>query len=143
VPMQTIQLLGGSAGRASFLRCGLAHLSPGGVLAVALSPVLDLYEVGHDTVAPLPDVREVDGVVYASQPVAVRADADGFLLERRREIVTPAGERSVQENRIRLDRLDPDELEHEARATGLTPSGRAEVPATADYVGSVVVMLRA
>jgi SAM-dependent methyltransferase len=143
VPMQTIQLLGGSAGRALFLRCVRRHLGPGGVLAVALSPALEPYEVRDGAVAPLPDVREVEGVVYASQPVAVREDADGFVLERRREIVTAGGEHSVHENEIRLDRLDPDELEREARPAGLKPMARAEVPATADYVGSVVVMVRA
>ena len=36
VPMQTLQLLGGAAGRAAFLRCALDHLEPGGLLAAAV-----------------------------------------------------------------------------------------------------------
>jgi hypothetical protein len=73
----------------------------------------------------------------------VREDRDGFVLERRREIVTPSGVRSVEANQVRLDRLEAHELEREALAAGLSPAGRETVPATADYVGSEVVILRA
>ncbi|HTU86844.1 MAG TPA: class I SAM-dependent methyltransferase [Solirubrobacteraceae bacterium] len=143
VPMQTIQLLGGPDGRAGFLRCAHNHLRPGGILAAAIAEVLELYEVVDGFEMPLPDVREYDGVVYSSQPVAVRAEHGGFVLERRRETVAPKGERTVEENLIRLDGLTGRGLEREGRAAGYTPAGRAIVPATADYSGSEVVMLRA
>jgi SAM-dependent methyltransferase len=91
MPMQTIQLLGGRDGRAAFLRCALAHLEPGGVLAVALSSELEPYEVLDGGPAPMPDVLEREGVLYASQPVAVREDADGYVLARRRETVDARG----------------------------------------------------
>jgi SAM-dependent methyltransferase len=142
VPMQTIQLLGGASGRADFLRCAQRHVLDGGLLAIALAEMLELYEVVDGSLAPLPDICERDGVVYSSQPTAIRVDRDGFVLERRREIVTPEGERSVEQDVTRLDRLTPAQLEREAAAVGLTPAGRAEVPATADYAGSTVVMLR-
>lgn len=141
VPMQTIQLLGGPVGRASFLRCAIRQLSCGGVLAIAIAPMLDLFEVVDGGPAPLPDIREIDGVVYASQPTAVRADPDGFVLERRRERITVSGDRSVDQNAIRLDRVTAPELEAEAVATGMRTVGRASVAATADYVGSEVVIL--
>jgi SAM-dependent methyltransferase len=143
VPMQTIQLLGGHKGRTAFLSCAARHLAVGGVLAATISSPLEPYEVLDGAYAPLPDVRELDGVVYASQPVAVRVDGHGYVLERRREIVTAAGAHSVQSDAVRLDRLSPSELEREARAIGFTPAGRSEVAATADYVGSEVVILRA
>jgi SAM-dependent methyltransferase len=143
VPMQTIQLLGGSAGRRAFLGCAKRHLQPGGLLAVAIAPELELFEVVDGGLTPLPDIREVDGVVYSSLPTAVRADPDGFLLERRRERISASGSRSVQQDVIRLDRLSGHELESEARAAGLEPAGRAEVAATDDYVGSEVVLVRA
>ena len=44
VPMQTIQLLGGSEGRSAFLRCARRHLRDGAVLAVAIAEMLELYE---------------------------------------------------------------------------------------------------
>ncbi len=97
--MQTIQLLGGAEGRGRFLRCARAHLEPGGVLAIAIAETLELYEVIDGSVSPLPDICERDGVVYSSQPTAVRADRDGFVLERRRETVSrrrhPRGRRTT------------------------------------------------
>ena len=143
VPMQTIQLLGGVEGRARFLRCAHRHLTPGGVLAVAIAEVLDLYEVVDGMPMPLPDVRELDGIVYSSQPTAVRAERGGFVLERRRETVGLAGERTVEDNLIRLDRLTVRGLEREARVAGFTPAAPRRVPATEDYSGSEVVILGA
>lgn len=143
VPMQTIQLLGGVAGRASFLRCARRHLVAGGALAVAIAEVLELYEVVDGAPMPLPDVREVDGIVYSSQPTAVRADRGGFVLERRREIVGLEGDMTVEENVIRLDRLTVRGLEREGVAAGFERGGRAHVPATEDYSGSAVVVLLA
>jgi len=143
VPMQTIQLLGGADGRRAFLECARRHLQPGGLLAVAIAPELDLFEVVDGGLAPLPDIREVDGVVYSSLPTAVRADREGFVLERRRERISASGSRSVEQDVIRLDRLTGNELESEAQAVGLHRAGRAAVAATDDYVGSEVVLLRA
>jgi SAM-dependent methyltransferase len=143
VPMQTIQLLGGPEGRASFLDCAAFHLAPGGVLAVAIADVLELFEVTDGAAGPLPDLGEIDGVVYSSRPVAVRADGDGFVLERTRETVTAAGERTVERDLIRLDRVDAETLEAEGRAAGLRPASRMEISPTRAYVGSTVVMFRA
>jgi SAM-dependent methyltransferase len=144
VPMQTIQLLGGSEARTRFLRCARRHLLPGGVLAAAISQTLELYEVfDGGWGSPIPDIRELDGVVYSSQPTAVRADREGFVLERRRDVVTSDGSRSSSEDTIRLDRVTPDQLEHEGAAVGLSRAGVQTIPPTSDYVGSEVVMLSA
>jgi SAM-dependent methyltransferase len=143
VPMQTIQLLGGAEGRRAFLDCARRHLLPAGLLAAAIAPEFDLFEVVDGDITPLPDIREVDGVVYSSLPTAVRADREGFLLERRRERISASGSRTVEQDMIRLDRLTGDELESEARAVGLRTAGRAAVDETDDHVGSEVVLLRA
>ncbi len=143
VPMQTIQLLGGPEGRGAFLRSAHRHVTPGGVLAIAIAEVLEPYEVIDGWPAPLPDVREIDGVVYSSQPIAVRADDGGFVLERRRETVSPAGARTVAQDLIRLDGVNVEDLEREGSAAGFTPAGRDQVAETADYSGSEVVILRA
>jgi SAM-dependent methyltransferase len=143
VPMQTVQLLGGAKGRQAFLRCAGGQLRAGGMLAVAIAAMLELFEVADGGPAPLPDITEVDGVVYSSQPTAVRADRDGFVLERRRERITLSGELTADQDVTRLDRLTVARLESEAVAVGLRPTGRVAVPATADHVGSDVVILRA
>jgi SAM-dependent methyltransferase len=143
VPMQTIQLLGGAHGRAAFLRCAAAHLVPGGLLAAALTSRLEPYEITGGASAPVPDMCELDGVVYASQPTAVRAERGTFVLERRRETVAADGRRTVEHSAIGLDRLTAAELERESRAAGLTPTERATIPPNRDYVGSEVVIVRA
>ena len=68
--MQTLQLFGGAAGRAAFLRCALEHLEPGGLLAAALADAMDCFDEDHD-VPPPPDDREILGVRYASQLLGV------------------------------------------------------------------------
>ena len=143
VPMQTIQLLGGAAGRDAFLRCVRRHLVPGGALAVALADELEMYETADGGPVPIPDMIELQGVVYSSQPTAVRDEGDGFVLERRRERITTDGTRTVYDNRIKLDRLDAGEVESEGIAAGFLTARRARVPATQDYVSSAVVILRA
>jgi SAM-dependent methyltransferase len=139
-PMQTVQLLGGPAGRAGFLACARRHLRPGGLLACAIAHDVDVYD--QEIQVPVPDLREVDGVVYQSRPVAVRDEGAAFVLERLRERVSPDGAHTVTEDRIRLDHLTAAELEREARAHGLTAVERREIPETDDHVGSEVAMLR-
>jgi SAM-dependent methyltransferase len=141
VPMQTIQLLGGKRGRHQFLITAGGHVLPGGVLAVAISELLESFSVEEGIRPPTPDMREIDGIVYSSQPTAVREDSDGFVLERLRERIGPHGDRDTEQDLIRLDRLTASQLEREALAAGLKLLGRWVVPATDEYVGSVVVKL--
>ena len=143
VPMQTIQLLVGPEGRVAFLRRALEHLREGGVVAVAIAEELELFEGMDGTAAPLADVIEVDGVVYSSRPTAVRADGDGFVLERVREVVLADGQFSAQDDLVRLDALDASQLERDGRQAGLHPAGRALIAATDEHVSGTVVMLGA
>ena len=141
VPMQTVQLLGGAAGRTAFLARARAHLSPGGSVAIAIAEELEPFEVSAGAIGPLPDVCERDGIVYSSLPTAVRADGDGFWLERERETVTVTGEHHQHSDRIRLDAVSAASLEHEALAAGLRAGPREEIAPTDDHVGSRVVIL--
>lgn len=143
VPMQTIQLLPGPEGRRQFLRCARRHLNDGALLAIAISEALEAYEILDGMPGPYPDICELDGVVYSSRPTAVRINTDAFVLERRRETVTAGGERTVQDDVIRLDRTTAEQLEGEGLAVGLEKAGLVSIPATSDYTGSTVVMLRA
>lgn len=141
VPMQTIQLLGGAEGRARFLAAVRAHLRPGGLFAAALADALEGYDPSVSE-PPLPDMADHDGTLYASRPLAVLPVAGGMMIERLREVVTPAGERTVSEDRIVLDALDADTLSAEAVAAGLTAQPHRLVPATDEFVGSAVVVCR-
>lgn len=143
-PMQLAHLLGGAEGRARMLRGALAVLPAGGRLHLALLSESAEEEVGDElTPAPLPDVREQDGWVHSSLPVAV-GWGDGLIqIHRRRQLVSPAGELLEEHHMIQLDQLSPAELEAEAAELGFAVLERAEVPLTSDHVGSVIVSLEA
>lgn len=136
-PMQTVQLLGGEID--GFARSCAAHLAPGGIVAVALANPPE-YE---GEVKPLPDMREADGWLWSSQPVAVRRAATGMVIERVRETVSPSGERTVEPDEILLTATTPEQLEAAGIRHGLRPLPRRVIAETADYVGSDVVMLGA
>jgi SAM-dependent methyltransferase len=141
VPMQTLQLLGGRDGRARFLGRARVHLATGGLLAVALADALEAFDAEHDE-PPVPDLREVGGVVYASRPVAIRDLGDRAAIERVREVVARDGTRTVSDDVVELDRVDVDELAAEAAAFGLRAETPRRIPPTLEYVGSTVAMLR-
>ena len=138
-PMQLAQLLGGPEGRAGMLRCAAAHLLPGGMLAVALlAGGAPDFAQGPP---PLPDVREIDGRIYSSQPLEVRGTNGGLEVKRLRQTVSPAGDLTEELDVTKLDALAPQDLEREAAERGLDPGGRIAVPPTPDHVGSTVVLL--
>jgi SAM-dependent methyltransferase len=141
VPMQTVQLLGGSAARIAFLECARAHLAPGGAVALAIAERFEEFEVHDGDPGPLPDMQELGGVVYSSLPTAVRREGARVVLERRREAVDPQGAREVSADRIELDVVLARELEQEARVAGLRPIGVRRVAPTAEHVGGKVVIL--
>lgn len=141
-PMQTVQLLDGEPGRAAFLRCAAEHLEPGGLVALALADALEGFDEETAT-PPLPDMREQDGFVYSSQPVAVQDEGERVAIHRVREIVDRDGGRTTGRDVVRLDRLDAAELEHEAEVAGFTVFERQLIGPTDEFVGSVVVMLGA
>ena len=142
VPMQTLQLFGGAAGRAAFLRCALEHLEPGGLLAAALADAMDCFDEDHD-VPPPPDDREILGARYASQLLGVVDDDGRAAIHRRREIVGAADRVDVKEVVVRLDRVSADEVATEARRLGFIAEPHLYIPQTEEYLGSTVVVLRA
>ena len=139
VPMQTVQLLDD---RPAFLQAARHHLLPGGLLAIALVDTLEAFDSGTPGL-PAPDVAEIDGWRYASQPVALREAGGVMLIDRVRTVWAPDGRRSSEPDRITLATLDADTLEREAAAFTFTPEARRAIPPTEDHVGSTVVMLRA
>ena len=143
VPMQTIQLLAGPTARRAFLGRARSHLGPDGVLAVAIAPEIEEFVWSEDTGMPLPDMVELGGTVYASQPTAVRVEADQAILERRREVIDSAGGRRVSEDRIALDLLPAAALIADGVAAGLRPVGTRGIAETDEHVGSLVVIFRA
>jgi len=140
VPMQTIQLL---PGRAGFLAAAAAHLAPDGLLAIAITAVIEDFDGAQEGVLPAPDVGSVGGYRFASQPTAVRALAAATRIERVRRTFGPDGAVAQEADVIELARVSVAALEAEGRAAGLTPEAARIIDPTADHVGSEVVLLRA
>jgi SAM-dependent methyltransferase len=141
-PMQFLHLMGGAPGRRGVLDRAAAHLEPGGLFAAALlaeQVPSGPYGIG----TPLPDVREVDGWIYSSLPLRVEATETGIEISRVRQLVSPLGDLREELDLTHLDRVAPQELEHEAESLGLRAAERTAVPPTADHVGSVVCVLEA
>jgi SAM-dependent methyltransferase len=142
VPMQTLQLFGGPAGRTAFLRRALDHLAPGALLAAALSDAMDCFDEEHE-LPPPPDACEVDGVRYASQLLGVDEEEGGAVLRRRREIIGPRGHYESRDVLVRLDRVPAEVVAAEALRVGFIRHHRLTVPETEQFLGSTVVVLRA
>jgi SAM-dependent methyltransferase len=140
VPMQTIQLL---PERDGFLAAARAHLAPSGLLAMAISGRLEPFQPS-DGLLPPPDVLVLDGWRYESQPTAVRIGPRVDRIERVRRAIPLAGGRAGEprDDAIELAHVDVASLEAEGRAAGLAPEPARLIPATAQHVGSEVVLLR-
>ncbi|MGH2863101.1 MAG: class I SAM-dependent methyltransferase [Solirubrobacteraceae bacterium] len=142
VPMQTIQLLGGAGAHAAFFRCARTHLAPGGLVAVAIaaSENFEEFQWRDGDLGPLPDIAEIDGRAYFSQPTAVRRVQDTFVLERHREIVGSDGARTGSDDRIVLDIMTAADLHQAAASAGLRPHALRRVEPTDEHIGSEVVI---
>jgi SAM-dependent methyltransferase len=145
VPMQTIQLLGGPEARRAFLQGARAALRPGGLLACAIVTDLEPFDCDDGDLGPTAETARVAGRLFESRAIRVRVEPDSIVIERERRI-DPGGEHGgawSELNVIELDRVGASELHREAEQAGLAAAGAYEIPATADHVGSTVVMLRA
>lgn len=139
-PMQLIQMLPGPAERLELLETMREHLLPGGRAALAL---VEPDVPGDDGEAPLPDVREEDGWIYSSLPVAIHDSGDTISVRRLRQTVSPGGGLTDEVDEVVICAIGSAELAAEAERAGLSLLNRLTVPATEDHVGSTVVVLEA
>jgi SAM-dependent methyltransferase len=168
VPMNTIQLLGGTAGRIAFLRRARAHLRAGGLLACTIIAGAEPFDCSRGDPGPSDETARVGPLLYVSRMTRVSVLEQALEIERERQIISdPAagangaeplprnavGDRSpaarsaprapVELELITLDRVTVSQLEREGIDAGLRPEPAREVPATEEHTGSPVVMLRA
>jgi SAM-dependent methyltransferase len=137
VPMQTVQLL---PERTGFLAAARRHLLDGGLLAIAITAAME--DFGELEELPEPDRGAVADWRFASQPTAVRALAAATRIERVRRTFSPAGDVTEEDDVIELVNVTVAELEAEGRAAGFAVEPARPIAATAEHVGSQVVMLR-
>jgi predicted O-methyltransferase YrrM len=139
-PLHLIQELDGAARPALLGR--LAELmAPGGTVALAVVDETTLLSAGAAATQILPDMRELDGWVYSSEPLWVQVGEEALTVRRLRERVSPDGqmERTVHDDY--LHRVSPDRLELEAEEVGLRRAGRRQISAGSNEADSTVVLL--
>ena len=139
-PLHLIQELDGAARPALLGR--LAELmAPGGTVALTLVDESTLLSAGTAAAQILPDMRELDGWVYSSEPLWVQVGDATLTVRRLRERVSPDGqmERTVWDDI--LHRVSPDRLELEAEEAGLRRAGRRQLSSGPNEADSAVVLL--
>ncbi len=144
VPMQTVQLFGSARARLSFLRRAHAHLSPGGLLAIAIITDFEPFDCSLGDMGPEAESVRSGARVYVSRATRVRRRVRTTLIERERRILD-ADEHELSRERdvIALDNVSAERLEREGAGAGFHVAERRSVAETPEHVGSVVVMLDA
>lgn len=146
-PMQTLQLLGGAAGRLGFMGQARAHLAPGGMLACAIVTEIDPFDCDAGDLGPSPEAARIAGATYISRATRVLLDSRVVRIERERGVV-PRGRSTAREpawehDVVELDRVSVAQLEHEGHEAGLTAAGTRVIAATDEHTASVVVLFHA
>jgi SAM-dependent methyltransferase len=139
-PLHLIQIVDADA-RAPLLARLRELMVPNGVIALTLVDESTLLSAGTASAQILPDIRELDGWVYSSEPLWVQVGVRALTVRRLRERVSPEGkmERAVHDEI--LNRVSPEKLELEAEEAGLRPAGRRQISSGADEADSTVVLL--
>jgi SAM-dependent methyltransferase len=138
-PLQVVQTLDDDERR--LLLEGLASiLGPAARCAVSLVDESTLVEQGV-VAAPKPDMREVGGWVYYSEPLWVQVSDHALRMRRLRERVAPGGDLVRRVHDDVLHRISPERIEEEARTAALAPVERREIVSSAYEAGSIVILL--
>jgi hypothetical protein len=139
-PLHLIQELDGAARPALLGR--LAELmAPGGTIALTVVDESTLLSAGAAATQILPDMRELDGCVYSSEPLWVQVGEEALKVRRVRERVSPDGRRERTVHDEHLHRISPDRLELEAEEAGLRRAGRRQISSGPNEADSTAVLL--
>jgi SAM-dependent methyltransferase len=117
--------------------------APGATMAFTLVDESTLLSAGAAATQILPDMRELDGWVYSSEPLWVQVGDEALTVRRLRERVSPNGEMERVVHDEILFRVDPEALEREASDAGFLPTGRRAISSGASEADSIVVLLGA
>jgi predicted O-methyltransferase YrrM len=141
-PLHLIQELDGAA-RPALLGRLSELMAPGGTAALTVVDESTLLSAGTAATQILPDMRELDGWVYSSEPLWVQVGDAVLTVRRLRERVSPQGqmERTVHDDV--LHRVSPDRLELEGEEAGLRRAGRRQLSSGPNEADSTVVLLEA
>jgi hypothetical protein len=139
-PLHVIQVLQAEARRALLAR--LAELAAAeATIALTVVDESTLLSPGTPATQILPDMRELEGWVYSSEPLWVQVGDEALIVRRLRETVSPEGrmERAIHDEI--LFRVSPELLEDDASDAGLRPAGRRKISSGPNEADSTVILL--
>jgi precorrin-6B methylase 2 len=139
-PLHVIQVLDAAA-RPPLLARLRELMAPAGTLALTVVDESTLLSAGTASTQILPDMRELEGWVYSSDPLWVQVGDEALTVRRLRESVSPEGrmERTVHDEI--LHRISPEALEREATDAGFRATGRRQISSGANEADSTLVLL--
>ena len=141
-PLHVVQVLDGASRPALLGR--LRELTvPGGIVALTVVDESTILRAGAASTQILPDMREIDGWVYSSEPLWVQVGAESLTVRRLRERVSPSGEMERGIHDEVLHRVSPEGLGTEAENAGLGAAGVRRVSSGPNEADSTVVLLEA
>ncbi|HXD55409.1 MAG TPA: class I SAM-dependent methyltransferase [Solirubrobacteraceae bacterium] len=145
VPMQTLQLLRGSAERAGLFACARAHVREGALIACALVGEVDEFDSRAGGLGPSPERVQIGGSLYMSRAMRIARENGAFVIDRER-LVIGSGDRPpapTEHDRVELEILEEGSLREELRAAGFEPQLTRTIAETDEHSGSEVVIGRA
>jgi SAM-dependent methyltransferase len=139
-PMHVVQLFDRTE-RGELIEAAARLLAPGGTMAIAVIDEAHLTSLAQGEPVLYPDIREIDGWVFSSEPLWVQMDASTITARRLRRRVAPDGalEASVQD--VVLFRTPPEEIEGIGEALGLRVRERRRIETSGIESDSTVVVL--
>jgi len=138
-PLHLIQVLDGAV-RPALLARLRDLMAPGGSVALPVVDESTLLSAGAVASQILPDIRELDGWVYSSEPLWVQVGEESLTVRRLRERVDPSGsmERFIQDEV--LHRVSPERLRLEAEEAGFSFAGTRQISSGPNEADSTLVL---
>jgi precorrin-6B methylase 2 len=150
-PLHVIQVLDAAA-RPVLLSRLRDLLAPGATVALTVVDESTLLSAGAAASTTgrhkhrgriLPDMLELDGWVYSSEPLWVQVGDEVLTVRRLRERVSPEGEMERTVHDEILHRVGAEGLRAEAEAAGFGAAGFRQISSGPNEADSTVVLLRA
>jgi predicted O-methyltransferase YrrM len=141
-PLHVIQVLD-AANRPPLLARLRELMASGGTLALTVVDESTLLSSGAASTQILPDMRELEGWVYSSEPLWVQVGDGALTVRRLRERVSPEGRMEREIHDEILHRVSPDALEREGADAGFRAAGRRQISSGENEADSTLVLMEA
>ena len=112
-------------------------------MALTLVDESTLLSAGAASTQILPDMRELDGWVYSSEPLWVQVGDEALTVRRLRERVSPTARSSGRSTTRSSHRVSPEASSARPSERASSRSGRRPISSGRDEADSIVVLLGA